>query len=473
MTVATTQASIPYESSHFVSAASLRRRLDWFNKLRWCASAGVLTATLTADHIIDNDLAQVPLLWTVAGLIVLNVLYILRNRRIPPLDIQVELRHVKMQMVGDLVLLTAFLHFSGGIENPLLFMYIIHVIIGSLLFKGREIFQVAWLAIVLFTADVAGEYFGVLPHHHLLSVGESMHGSPFVLMTLASFWLVLLFAAYIGSSIMKHNRAIKDELVHRQEDLIRADQSKMDFFRFVTHEIKSPVNTAQSAVETALELGGSSMAASVEDMLSRAVGRLELATEMIKNLADFTRGGDLKQENLKSVDLNRLIARIGDDFREQATRRGIRVELDLPDPPVTVVTSLDMLDKIVRNLVSNAVRYSKDGGKVAVRLQAVGPGLRFEVRDEGIGIAPEEQEKVFEEFYRTAAAQEVTSLGTGLGLPIVRKYVQQLGGKVTLRSAPQAGSTFVIDLPIPVTRAESAAAPPLPGGLASPSKGRP
>lgn len=459
--MATTQPSIPYESSHFVSAASLRVRQDWFNKLRWCASAGVLTATLTADHIIDNDLAQVPLLWTVAGLIVLNVLYILRNRRIPPRDIRVELRHVKMQMVGDLVLLTAFLHFSGGIENPLLFMYIIHVIIGSLLFKGREIFQIAWLAIVLFTADVAGEYFGALPHHHLLSVAQTTHESPFVLMTLASFWLVLLFAAYIGSSIMKHNRTIKDELVNRQEDLIRADQAKMDFFRYVTHEIKSPVNTAQSAVETALELGGATMATSVEDMLSRAVGRLELATEMIKNLADFTRGGDLKQENLKAVDLNSMIGRIADDFREQAVRRGIRVDLDLPAPAVTVVTSRDMLDKIVRNLVSNAVRYSKDGGQVAVRLQPQGAGLRLEVRDEGIGIAVEEQEKVFQEFYRTAAAQEVTSMGTGLGLPIVRKFVQQLGGTVTLRSAPQAGSTFVVDLPIPVVRGEpGASAPP-------------
>ena len=172
------------------------------------------------------------------------------------MDIRAEIRLVKLQMVGDLVVLTVLLNLTGGIENPFFYLYVIHVILASLLFKGREIYQIAWLAIALFTVEVLCEYTGVLPHNHLLSAGEMTHELPFILVTLASFWLVMLFSAYMGASIMNHNRAIKDELVDRQKELVAADRAKMDFFRFVTHEVKSPVSTAQSAVETALELGG-------------------------------------------------------------------------------------------------------------------------------------------------------------------------------------------------------------------------
>ncbi|MGD9546542.1 MAG: sensor histidine kinase [Candidatus Krumholzibacteriia bacterium] len=453
---------IDEQSSHFVSAASLRVRLDWFNKLRWGAAGCILLATLLADRVIDNELVQAPLLGVVGVLLVLNLAYVVRNRRVPPRNIRVELRHVKMQMVGDLVALTVFLNLSGGIENPLLYMYILHVIIASLLFKGREIFQIAWLAIVLFTADVAGEYFGFLPHHHLHSVGDLTHEVPFILMTLASFYLVLLFSAYIGASIMKHNRAIKDELVVRQQALIAADRAKMDFFRFVTHEIKSPVSTAQSAVETALELGAARMAPAVEDMLSRAVGRLELAGEMVRNLADFTRGGDLGAENMGEVDLNRLIARTAEDLHELASRRRITFELDLPGSPVTVVSSRSMLEKIIQNLASNAVRYNRDGGQVRIALKSADGGLKLEVADQGIGIDPADQDRIFEEFYRTPAAQEMTNMGTGLGLPIVRKFVKQLGGQVSLHSAPGRGSTFTVTLPFPSSGGERAGEGPPP-----------
>ncbi|MBU2500981.1 HAMP domain-containing histidine kinase, partial [bacterium] len=246
------------------------------------------------------------------------------------------------------------------------------------------------------------------------------------------------------------------------QGLIAADRAKMDFFRFVTHEIKSPVSTAQSAVETALELGAARMAPAVEDMLSRAVGRLEHAGEMVRNLADFTRGGDLGAENMGEVDLNRLVARIAEDLQELASRRGITFELDLPRSPVTVVSSRSMLEKIIQNLASNAVRYNREGGQVRIALKTADGNLRLEVADQGIGVDPADQGRIFEEFYRTPAAQEMTNMGTGLGLPIVKKFVKQLGGKVLLASVPGKGSTFTVELPIQLSGGERAGEGPPP-----------
>ena len=445
------------ESSQFVSAASLRVRLDWFNKLRWGAAVGVCVAVLLGQKLLAHNLPLGPLLLTIAVLALMNLGYVLRNHRLPPTDILAELRLVKLQMLGDLLVLTILLNLTGGVENPLLYIYVVHVIIASLLFKGREIYQIAWLAIGLFSAEVLGEYLGWLPHHHLLSASDLTHQLPFIIMTLAAFWLVLLFCAYMGASIMNHNRAIKDELVERQAELMAADRSKMDFFRFVTHEIKSPINTAQSAVETALELGGDSLGEGVQDMLSRSVRRLEQATDIVKDLADLTRGGGLKREHLTEVDVGRLAAFVLDRQKDVADRTGQNLELEAPQKPVLMRTNQAMLEKVFLNLVSNAVRYNREGGRVQVRVRRVPGRARVLVSDEGIGIAPEDRERIFEEFYRSAAAQRKSTLGTGLGLAIVRKFVEELGGRLDLESEPGRGTTFMVDFPLAASQAEAEA----------------
>ncbi len=438
---------IPPETSQFVSAASLRVRLDWFNNLRWAAAGIMLVAVLVVGVIGGYPLPVLPMLVTTAVLVLLNLFYVWRNRRTAPANIRTEIRLVKLQMAGDLLVLTVLLNLTGGVENPLLFIYVVHVIIASLLFKGREIFTVAWFAILLFTGEVALEFFDVIPHHHLLSASEMTHELPYILTTLASFWLVLLTSAWMGATIMGHNRTIKDELVARQEELIQADRAKTDFFRFVTHEVKSPVSTAQSAVETALELEGGKMSPSTSDLLTRAVGRLEQATDIVKDLADLTRGSILARDALRPVDVRELVAHVVENQRELADRRDQTIELEPPDGPVVMTTSRTMVEKIVVNLVSNAVRYNRKGGRVTVGLEDRGDRVVFTVRDEGIGIEPADQERIFDEFYRARAAQRMTNLGTGLGLPIVKRFVTNLQGTIQVTSAPDEGALFRVVLP--------------------------
>jgi signal transduction histidine kinase len=434
-------------SAQFVSAASLRVRLDWFNKLRWGAALGVLAVVLIAGVGLKADIEVRSLLLTGLVLLLLNTVYVVRSWRFPATAIAIELRLVKVQMVFDLILLTVLLYFSGGIENPLMYLYIVHVIIASLLFKGREIMQIAWLAVFLFTFEVFGEYFGFWPHHHLPIAGEVAHDLPSILMTLGSFWLVILFSAYVGALIMRHNRAIKDELVARQAELLDEDRAKTDFFRFVTHEIKSPVNTAQSGVLTALDLGGDTMSPSMRDVLERSASRLEQVTDIIKDLADLTRGGVLKEENLRVVDFNQVVTVAADSQRETADRAGLKINLVLPDPPVTLTTIRPMVETIVANLVNNAIRYNRSGGRVSVRLVDTGKLVRLVVEDDGIGIPAGEQALIFDEFYRTNDAREKSNLGTGLGLAIVKKFVGELGGSIELDSTIGAGSTFTVVLP--------------------------
>ncbi|MBK7701890.1 MAG: hypothetical protein IPI34_02820 [bacterium] len=434
------------ESAHFVSAASLRVRSDWFNRMRWSAASGLVLISLLAVEFGGIALPMAAILATVGLLLALNTAYTLRNRRVPAVDIRAELLVVKLQMVLDLLLLTVLLSFSGGIENPFHFIYIIHVLLAGLLFKGSEIRRMALLAGLLFTAEVLGEAFGLVPHHHLSSGPEMSQDWRFVSSGLAAFWLVLVGCAYLSASIMRHNRTIKDELVVRQDQLVEADKAKIDFFRYVSHEVKTPVVTAQSAVEAVLAVAGADMAEKPRDLLRRTVERLRQATEIVQGLSDLTRGPLHQGQDVRDVNLNRIVAALLDGQQSLIESRELRVEARLPAEDVLLRASETMVEKVLGNLISNAVRYNRDGGRLIVELRDLGDAVRVAVTDEGIGIRPEDLGRIFDEFYRTPEAKAASSLGTGLGLPIVKRFIEQMGGEIAVESEPGRGSTFTATL---------------------------
>ena len=116
--------------------------------------------------------------------------------------------------------------------------------------------------------------------------------------------------------------------------------------------------------------------------------------------------------------------------------------------PVTVAGDEMRLRELVLNLVDNAIKYSKKGGTVEMRLSAAGRTARLSVSDTGIGIPPDEQPKIFNRFYRTDAARAHTKKGTGLGLAICRWIVETHRGSIEVQSDPDKGSTFTVILPL-------------------------
>jgi signal transduction histidine kinase len=130
----------------------------------------------------------------------------------------------------------------------------------------------------------------------------------------------------------------------------------------------------------------------------------------------------------------------------QATARGITIKSDIaPDLPC-VRGDPEQLEEVLTNLVSNAVRYSHDGGVVEVRLAPCEESIQIEVADSGIGISDEHQARIFEEFFRSSDAREFTSEGTGLGLSIVKTIVDSHGGTITFESRKGEATRFVVSL---------------------------
>ncbi len=133
--------------------------------------------------------------------------------------------------------------------------------------------------------------------------------------------------------------------------------------------------------------------------------------------------------------------------RERAARHGIELVLSAPADLGVIVADERKFKQILLNLLSNAVKFTPDGGRVAVDASRAGGAVQVSVADTGIGIAPQDQEAVFEEFRQVGADYTSKQEGTGLGLALARRFVELHGGRIWLDSEPGKGSTFHFTLP--------------------------
>ncbi|MCV7591393.1 ATP-binding protein [Micrococcus luteus] len=234
-------------------------------------------------------------------------------------------------------------------------------------------------------------------------------------------------------------------LADDRTDVTRTEAMRHDFVVNVSHELKTPVG----AISLLSEAIGD--AAEDEEAVRRFAARLGVESRrlsaLVQDIIEFSRlqAKDVVQDG-GPVDLNAVVADAVDRLRLTAEDRGIALRVGGRVDAV-VHGDQDQLMTAVRNLVDNAVRYSPEGTTVGIGLSSVDGLAQVTVTDQGIGISPEEQERVFERFYRVDAARSRQTGGTGLGLSIVKHVVINHGGGVTLWSQPGRGSTFTIRLP--------------------------
>jgi two-component system phosphate regulon sensor histidine kinase PhoR len=153
--------------------------------------------------------------------------------------------------------------------------------------------------------------------------------------------------------------------------------------------------------------------------------------------------------NITEVTIDDVVARCADQMSPRATARRIALSLEPPPRPVSVVADKDGVHTILANLVDNSIKYTAADGRVAIRWSANGEMATLEVEDTGIGIAPENQARIFERFFRVDQARSRDAGGTGLGLSIVKHLVQAFHGSVSVSSELGHGSRFEVRLPMP------------------------
>jgi two-component system phosphate regulon sensor histidine kinase PhoR len=229
--------------------------------------------------------------------------------------------------------------------------------------------------------------------------------------------------------------------------LRRLETLRTEFAANVSHELKTPLASIKAYAET-LRLG----AVNDPDHNLAFVSRIEEHADRLHFLiSDLMRLARVEsgKEVFEIVDfpVDELVEDCIEYHRESAEAKHILVSVVPPPAPLEVRGDEVGVRTILDNLVNNAIKYTPEGGSVEVAWRREGAYVRLEVRDTGIGIAPDDQDRVFERFYRVDKARARELGGTGLGLSIVKHTAQALGGRVGLESKIGQGSTFRVWLP--------------------------
>ncbi len=219
-------------------------------------------------------------------------------------------------------------------------------------------------------------------------------------------------------------------------------QVRFNFISVLAHELKAPLN----AVEGYLNILRTTETDKNLQMIERSIVRVDGMKKLIGDLLDLTRIESGKRERvITRVDLVELAKASMELFAVDAERRGVTMTLDA-DGEVVLRADAGEAEIVLNNLISNAVKYNRDGGSVRVQLRRLDESVRIRVTDTGIGLSAEEQAKLFTEFMRIKNEHTVKILGSGLGLSTVRKIANLYEGEASVASEIGKGSTFTVTL---------------------------
>jgi two-component system phosphate regulon sensor histidine kinase PhoR len=225
------------------------------------------------------------------------------------------------------------------------------------------------------------------------------------------------------------------------------DRSKA--FRFAAHELKSPMIAIQSTLEVVKSLYAEELRKEVRNMVFKAEKRSSQVIDMIKEMIAVTQY-NLKIEKpvIEEVNLDEWLYSVVKQFNAFAVNKRIELICDHLNKDICIKLDANGFERIIANLINNALRYTREDGKVIVTPFCTDERFGFSVKDTGIGIPKEDLDKIFEEFYRSKNAKEVEQLGTGLGLSLVKEIVQFYGGAIFVNSELGKGSEFIVEIPI-------------------------
>lgn len=258
---------------------------------------------------------------------------------------------------------------------------------------------------------------------------------------------VMALYSELSEELEETNRgvvALYAELEEKSDQLREAGEAKNRFWAGISHELRTPVNGVIGLTRLLLDPSADPLTEEQRQQITLIRDTGGTLLSMVNELLDMARAEQGRLEpNPAPVDVPALLAEQAELLNPMAEQAGLSLVVDDADAPRDFVTDPEMLSRILRNLVGNGLKFTEEGG-VRVSARRAGEDVEFTVADTGVGIPPDERERVFEEFHRVPGSG---GTGTGLGLPFARRLARILGGDVSLDSAVGEGTTATVRLP--------------------------
>lgn len=222
-------------------------------------------------------------------------------------------------------------------------------------------------------------------------------------------------------------------------------QFRFQFLSIIGHELKSPINAVESYLRIINEKQLGVSIDNYSDMIGRTIERIKGMRTLITDMLDLTRIESDKSDYKKEYNISCIAQRIIETLEPMTKQKNIKVYSDFSTETMYSCNENE-LNIIFNNLISNAIKYNIDNGKVFVNIESDNKNITITVEDTGIGMTKEESDKLFHEFVRIKNKQTQNIEGSGLGLSILKKIVDKYNGEIVLESEPNKGSKFIVKL---------------------------
>jgi signal transduction histidine kinase len=424
----------------------------WLIRLRWLGVLCIFLVTFVSSRILEISVRENSLYIVSAAFLLLNILHrlwLMKIMRSKDRDTTRPLRLLtNFQISTDFIVLTLLLHFSGGIENPFIIYFIFHMVMASIVLSPWESYfqaSFAWSLVILLATL---EYLGIIPHHSLDGfVSHDLFESRIYLFgTGLVFISTSYLVVYITNSIVMRSRRHEEAYLKANMELEKKDEIKNEYVLRITHDIKGHLAAIQSSLNVLNSKPVGSIRQDCKEFLEIATLRTTTLIKFVKDLLYITQLKLSNEFRTSRFSIRESIQKIVADMASQANEKSIRIQVEIDDPVDQIVGFQLSIEELIANLLVNAIQYSDPDSDVHLKVKDRNKQILIEILDQGQGIQAQEQELIFEEFYRGSDTRTTTQ-GTGLGLAISKKIVQTHGGRIWVESGETKGSKFCFTLP--------------------------
>jgi len=369
-----------------------------------------------------------------------------------------------LNVLADMFAMTALIYFTGAEQSHLFPIYLIEITVLALLGNVGITACGAIVAVTMYGAMAVLVSRGVIPHYPQPAALAWPMSARAIAIDVLYTAFVLGVPTYFTARILQDLREKTRALEERTQALVEAGRQKSQFMANVTHELRTPIHGIcglSDLVESGIYGPVSPKQRDAQQSIKRSARSL---LALIDDLLQLSRAdADKLTLTPEQVDVAELVTTVAAAARWMVGTKNLTIETDVASDVAPVHADPRGLKQVLLNLLSNAAKFTPEGGRIVLRARTDGDAaVRLEVQDSGIGIAPEDQERIFEEFRQLDGSAERAYGGVGLGLAVVRRLTDAMGARVDVKSAKGAGATFGVSVP-------RAAAPPASHSAVRPS----
>lgn len=486
----------------------LKELLGRMIRFRWFVVIGELIITSITAYFLPKDFPYFRSLSTIIALAILNIFFLFYFRYLESKNASFIYYKVfaHIQIIIDILLFTIYLHFLGGIETPFFFFFLIHSVVACFLFSRSISFLYVGLINTFYIYLMIFEGLEIIHHYNLVGFCSPLRFQQPIHIVASSFSLALssFLIAYFTTNILVRLRNREKELMEsniacelktkelaeanlacelKTKELAEAnlscelktkelqektyeleiktkelaelnkrleelDKVRVQFIWLVTHELRAPIAGIQSYLKLILE--GYVPPEKQLEIIQKAERLARKQLELINDLLQLTKlqePEEIQKSEFVPVNMAEILDGVKDMMSARASERDISFDINIdPDLPL-IKANAEHIKQLWTNLISNAIKYNKPGGKISIDLVQDTDHIIGKVSDTGIGISSEELPFIFDDFFRARNAKNTETDGTGLGLSIVKRIIENYDGKIFVESEIGKGTCFTLMIP--------------------------